>query len=1549
MAAGKRVWKWLARGLMGLSLALLSLLVLVLVALQLPWVRSRLARELSRRISEPIAGTVSIVDLGHIGLGSVHGVAAELLDASGRRVATLSGGSAALDLWVLVRTWISDEPLTLAFERVAAARLEVLFIEDAGGELSILGAFEPERSAPERDPSSPAEPLYLDFETVAIGQATLSYPAGLGDDGALEVQLSELIGSARRAHGDLQFELRQLGIHARGVPVVDELQGDLSAAGGLELDGSSDGPALDLRAQLSGTADELPFDARVLYSEGRVEGFVDVEASPPSLRQLWPDAAVARPVHLFVGFQGSLDRLQLLSVLESSGGNAYVMGHVSLAAPLSGELSILALGVDLGNWLDAAPETSIDVAAALRFTRRDGTAAARTALRTWDSRWEGRPLPDLALSAQLENGALTGSLRTDVPGARVLVRAELPLEASDDGRRRMKASLDVTIDDLARVAHELRAGDLGGSGYVRATLNLELGPSPEIVDATMNAALSQLATSEVNIDSVNLTASARGPLRDPEVELSVDARRVGIPAYPLTRVTVRARGGFDEARVSARVLPSKAAPIHLSASIFPEDATARQVELVMRGDADREAVRGSAERIILGPAGVDVRRLSIVGPGRVELDALSTRGGRIRAQGRTLGFSAAELVRRLGIAARIPSGLADVKLDVDYRPGHVSGNLQGSITQVRLGGADGRFDVAVQVEDNVIDGDVSACFPSLWDVELRASSLALPLPLDMRRISRLSGDLELVGRADVEQLRALPLFRETPLPSAGQLHAHVRVKGKPGAFPEITAALATHDLAWPRAGGVELAKTRAPHAASAWQELDVELVAEVTGARATLAAVLLDAAGQSLAELRARTRLDVPRLLARASVLQLRELRELPIQVELSVPERELGALPLPSAVAGIGGVLGANISATGTLGRPTIAAHLTLTGLKLDADHAAMPLAISASAELEGTRLAATALVRDERRKLLSFDAAARVSGGGAPPALEELDLAVRSNGLPLEPIGALVGLDVAGELYGSLRLDRLGIAPSAQGTLWINDLELDGFRQEQARWTVEAGADSFQTELTLEQAGGRALLAAAGPLGWRDALMPTLRLEATRVSILADNFQLRALRPLLTEDVRALSGGVDANITIDPGAERTEGQLSLRGGVVHVAALGQEFRDIRLKAHMLPSGLLQVTELRGRALRGRLSATGQARFEGLRFASAELQAQIPRGDPLPFTLEGVTMADAWGRFDVRARLDADAQPPRLSIEVDVPRLQVDLPRQTPHDVQELEEDPTVVTGTYRAAEDFVSLPLPPYEAAETGAETDSEPLVTRVEVRLGDRTWIERGTQLEVKIAGTVVLEVREEVTARGQVRIERGTIEVQGKIFELERGVITFVEDREPSNPTVVATARHTAPEGTEIYAEFVGPVETGKLTLRSEPPLRDDQILSLLLFGTPDGNFGTSTGDGTVGGAALAAGGSLVTRGLNQELRRLTSFDVQTRIGEHQGEPRPEVIVQISPRLTAELAYTLSAPTPARAQERTYLTLDLRLFRNWSLSTTIGDAGSLLLELLWRFRY
>jgi autotransporter translocation and assembly factor TamB len=141
------------------------------------------------------------------------------------------------------------------------------------------------------------------------------------------------------------------------------------------------------------------------------------------------------------------------------------------------------------------------------------------------------------------------------------------------------------------------------------------------------------------------------------------------------------------------------------------------------------------------------------------------------------------------------------------------------------------------------------------------------------------------------------------------------------------------------------------------------------------------------------------------------------------------------------------------------------------------------------------------------------------------------------------------------------------------------------------------------------------------------------------------------------------------------------------------------------------------------------------------------------------------------------------------------------------------------------------------------------------------------------------------------------------------------------------------------------------LRSEPALSDNEILALLLFGSPEGMLGSGrAGDGGKAAAATSLGGGVATQGLNKALSGLTDADVSTRIDTSDSTgPRPEVAVQVSARVTAAVGYKVADPAPGKAPDRTLFTVDFRLSRRWSLATTFGDRGSSVLELLWRYRY
>jgi autotransporter translocation and assembly factor TamB len=69
----------------------------------------------------------------------------------------------------------------------------------------------------------------------------------------------------------------------------------------------------------------------------------------------------------------------------------------------------------------------------------------------------------------------------------------------------------------------------------------------------------------------------------------------------------------------------------------------------------------------------------------------------------------------------------------------------------------------------------------------------------------------------------------------------------------------------------------------------------------------------------------------------------------------------------------------------------------------------------------------------------------------------------------------------------------------------------------------------------------------------------------------------------------------------------------------------------------------------------------------------------------------------------------------------------------------------------------------------------------------------------------------------------------------------------------------------------------------------------------------------------------------------------------GDARPELVVQLTPRIALEVSYAVAQPPPGQPPDRTFLTIDLRLLRRWSLSTSMGDRGASTADLIWRHNY
>ena len=246
-----------------------------------------------------------------------------------------------------------------------------------------------------------------------------------------------------------------------------------------------------------------------------------------------------------------------------------------------------------------------------------------------------------------------------------------------------------------------------------------------------------------------------------------------------------------------------------------------------------------------------------------------------------------------------------------------------------------------------------------------------------------------------------------------------------------------------------------------------------------------------------------------------------------------------------------------------------------------------------------------------------------------------------------------------------------------------------------------------------------------------------------------------------------------------------------------------------------------------------------------------------------------------------------------------------------------------------------PPREKREDDA------LAWHLTFYLGQDVKLRRGSTMEIAITGQPVVDLTDQAYVSGYVNFESGRAEVFGKRFEIEHGTAKFEGD-EPGNPNVSVTARWDAPDGTRIFADFVGPLRTGVLTLRSEPARSQSDILAIhfrrrrqrhtrsrSLAAAPEqwhrhGRRGPRRG--------------AVTTSVNRMLSSVTPLDITTRVTSDAQSPTPEVAIQISPKVTAQASYRTGALNPAQRQDRLQLTLDWRFRRNWSIATTVGDAGT-----------
>ena len=507
----------------------------------------------------------------------------------------------------------------------------------------------------------------------------------------------------------------------------------------------------------------------------------------------------------------------------------------------------------------------------------------------------------------------------------------------------------------------------------------------------------------------------------------------------------------------------------------------------------------------------------------------------------------------------------------------------------------------------------------------------------------------------------------------------------------------------------------------------------------------------------------------------------------------------------------------------------------------------------------------------------------------------------------------------------------------------------EERGKQAQRQGQYAPPPDLRIEQVDGFVAAKVTVPTRWGARLVPEMdesrRFEA---ALQAHQFRIAAAQPFLEGTFDELDGKLDANVKVAAGGNAPPqfgGQMKLREGILQSPAVGEELHGVQATVDVHEDGTIVVTDVVAHGTTGRIEAKGQAKMNGIAFDNASLAIHVPQRDALPIAIQGVEVGEAFGDINVKAK----AIPKGIEVAVDVPRWHTTLPDTSKNSVQELTESEDIRIGVHRGHEK--KLVLLPLDAEDLNPKQPrpADAMQLAVRVHLGDDVEIKKGTGLKVGLDGDIRVQLTDAAHVSGEIRLKSGILEVQGKRFTIEKGTVAFVGD-DPANPQLVVTASWGAPDGTMIYADFVGPLKTGKVTLRSEPSRPKNEILSLILFGTADGMNNSSSGKSDPASQAVGTGGGVASQGLNSAVQDLTGMDnAQFRVDTSTNNPRPELEYQISKSIAVGVAYVMGIPPPDQP-DTIFAKTDWRFRRNWSLQTLLGTQyGTTVVDAVWQKRY
>jgi hypothetical protein len=514
----RRIAQLTLKSAIAIVLGLVALFVLVLASLNLPPVRAFVAGQANSALEPMFRGRLTLRQIGHIDLRGVAGVDLEVADPAGNTVIAAKGLGVSLKWPELVYSAVvkKADPLIVHVERVWARELRVKLIDDGSGSPTLAGAFEPQKTEPEKEPGAETR---VRVDAIEIEGTTVH--GSLKDTGPLDVGLAKLRASFGLDAKSLRSTLDGVELRVRS-PAVAALN-----------------PAM-LRAKVAGAFEDLRLEAELRQEPAKV-------SARGRLRSAGKESRI----------EAALDAVGIdLSRLLPEGPKTFVAAHAEL------DLVTNERGGD-GTYRAVLAKDS----------RFQGEVLPETSVRGTLAMPSGEPVFTAGSADIAEPGAATRveyQVRAETPGVRVRATSRTLLEESP---RVTSLTGGLTTSGVVEASAEYD----GGAGTLNAGLSAKLR---DVRHPSLRASrLDATASASGNMSSPKLTAtlSTRGLVA---LDRAFPNARVTAEGTPdRVAVNARLIGGVPELiEVRATLAPKAAELVQAPRLILANEAVRAEIQ-----------------------------------------------------------------------------------------------------------------------------------------------------------------------------------------------------------------------------------------------------------------------------------------------------------------------------------------------------------------------------------------------------------------------------------------------------------------------------------------------------------------------------------------------------------------------------------------------------------------------------------------------------------------------------------------------------------------------------------------------------------------------------------------------------------------------------------------------------------------------------------------------------------------------------------------------------------------------------------------------------------